>query len=224
MKDGNGNYGGVVGGMSDAEVEHLGSATPSAETAQNDAEVSEGGSSYSSANVRDSVMRLSGGLQENSHLVAQIDEFASSLEIREGAWPATSDMSQPWPEADAANKAARETMKLDDKRTLPFEGKTEPYVHLSCEAYDARIQEWIEQVRLEENPPTPEQMQVIMRVKARVRREFEELQLGDELHEDLRALIHEPEEPLRGLIHDLPGTGKSRVIAWICRFFEEAPN
>ena len=89
MKDGNGNYGGVVG-MSDAEVEHLESATPSAKTAENTvvdaapavsppltdncmdpigsfsatncetippvvAEVSEVGSSYSSANVRDSV-------------------------------------------------------------------------------------------------------------------------------------------------------------------------
>ena len=116
MKDGNGNYGGVVGGMSDAEVEHLESATPSAETAENTvvdaapavsppltdncmdpigsfsatncetippvvAEVSEGGSSYSSANVRDSVMRLLGGLQKNSHLVAQVDEFAASLEV-----------------------------------------------------------------------------------------------------------------------------------------------
>ena len=70
-------------------------------------------------------------------------------------------------------------MKLDDKRTLPFEGKTEPYAHLSCEAYDARMQEWIEHVRLEEKPPTPEQMQVILRVKARVRREFEEEKLGD---------------------------------------------
>ena len=95
-------------------------------------------------------MRFLGGLQENSHLLVQIDEFASSLKIREDAWPATSDMAQPWPEADAANKAARETMKLDDKRPQPFEGKTEPYAHLSCEAYDARMQVWIERVRLEE--------------------------------------------------------------------------
>ena len=32
----------------------------------------------------------------------------------------------------------------------------------------------------------------------------------------------EREEPLRGLIHGLPGTGKSRVIKWICRMFTEA--
>ena len=116
VKDGNGNDGGVVGGMSDAELENLGSATRSAETARNDvvdaapavsppltdncmdpigsfsatncetippvvAEVSEGGSSYSSANVRDRVMRLLGGLQKNSHLVAQVDEFVASLEV-----------------------------------------------------------------------------------------------------------------------------------------------
>ena len=45
------------------------------------AEVSEGESSYSSANVRDSVMRFLGGLPENSHLVAQVDEFAASLKV-----------------------------------------------------------------------------------------------------------------------------------------------
>ena len=45
------------------------------------AEVSEGGSRYSSANVRDSVMPLLGGLQKNSHLVAQVAEFAASLEV-----------------------------------------------------------------------------------------------------------------------------------------------
>ena len=30
------------------------------------------------------------------------------------------------------------------------------------------------------------------------------------------------EEPLRGFIHGKPGTGKSRVILWIRRFFVEA--
>ena len=30
------------------------------------------------------------------------------------------------------------------------------------------------------------------------------------------------EEPLRGFIHGPPGTGKSRLIHWICRFFKEA--
>ena len=29
-------------------------------------------------------------------------------------------------------------------------------------------------------------------------------------------------EPLRGLIHGPPGTGKSRLIYWICRCFTEA--
>ena len=32
----------------------------------------------------------------------------------------------------------------------------------------------------------------------------------------------ELEEPLRGLIHGLPGTGKSKVILFMRRFFEEA--
>ena len=109
-------------------------------------------------------------------------------------------------------------MKLDDKRPQPFEGKTTPYAHLSPVAYDARMQDWITRVRKENKSPTLEQMQVILRVKSRVLREFEESKLGEELDEDLRTMIHEAEEPMRGLIHGHPGTGKSKVITWICRF------
>ena len=56
-------------------------------------------------------------------------------------------------------------------------------------------------------------MRVLQRVRLRVLREFEEMKLGDDLSDELRALIHKPEEPLRGLIHGLPGTGKSKVIS-----------
>ena len=62
------------------------------------------------------------------------------------------------------------------------------------------------------------------RVRQRVLREFDETKLGDDLPEEVRAVIHKPEEPLRGLIHGLPGTGKSKVIEWICRLFEGALN
>ena len=36
VKDGNGNHGGDVGGMSDADMKNLGSATRPAQTTQND--------------------------------------------------------------------------------------------------------------------------------------------------------------------------------------------
>ena len=34
----------------------------------------------------------------------------------------------------------------------------------------------------------------------------------------------EGEEPLRGLVRGLPGTGKSRVIQWVIRMFQEVMN
>ena len=81
--------------------------------------------------------------------------------------------------------SSQKALKLDGKRPQPFEGKTEPYAHLTSVDYDARMQDWMMRVRKERIAPTLEQMQVILRVKSRVLREFEESKLGEELDEDL---------------------------------------
>ena len=74
-------------------------------------------------------------------------------------------------------------------------------------------------------------MQVLETVAARVLREF-----AEEHDDEFPTGWHcQPEstapsccskgmtaEPTRGLVHGLPGTGKSRVIKWMRKFFEEA--
>ena len=83
------------------------------------------------------------------------------------------------------------------------------------------MQDWLRGVQMETEPPTAQQMEVLQRVRQRVIREFEERTMGDDLSDAMRRLIHEPEEPLRALVHGQPGTGKSKVITWIRSFFEE---
>lgn len=76
----------------------------------------------------------------------------------------------------------------------------------------------------EEKRPNKKQLQILYAVRDRLLLEIE-LQLeGPELRR--KYLPHkfsiDREEPLRGLIHGVPGTGKSNVINWITRMFVEA--
>ena len=76
---------------------------------------------------------------ETPQLTSEERRSAQEVFFGDTSWPKTNDMSQPWPDTDVATTAAREMMKLDDKRPQPFERKTEPYAHLSRDAYDARM-------------------------------------------------------------------------------------
>ncbi len=67
--------------------------------------------------------------------------------------------------------------------------------------------------------PTKEQMAVLVKVRDRVLTEFRLWREGCDLDGSERM---QEDEPLRGLVHGLPGTGKSRVILFIRRFFVEA--
>ena len=135
-------------------------------------------------------------------------------------------------EAQTYHKAAQAFIKQTEERPAPFEGKTEPFAHLSYKAYEARLDNWMAKVKLEVNaetgkpePPTHEQLRVLEKVRDRLLVEFA---LNKEEPNEVPVAIHEQvyganaAEPLRGLIHGLSGTGKSRVIKWIRRMFEEA--
>jgi hypothetical protein len=71
-------------------------------------------------------------------------------------------------------------------------------------------------VTLSRQPPNAEQLHVLTIVAARVAREWQEER------EDTASTSSE--EPLFELIHGLPGTGKSRVIAWLRELFEAVLN
>ena len=75
---------------------------------------------------------------------------------------------------------------------------------------------------MNENPcPADEDVQILRAVVDRILVEFEVEKHGCELAKD-DPVRENVEEPMRGLVHGPPGTGKSRLIYWIRRWFVEA--
>ena len=99
-----------------------------------------------------------------------------------------------------------------------------PSTHNKRVDYKQRLKTWLQQLLLEKEKPNTQQLDILKAVKDRL---LVEIQLEIEGPELRRK--HQPhlfstdcEEPMRALIHGLPGAGKSRVINWIRRLFMEA--
>ena len=76
-------------------------------------------------------------------------------------------------------------------------------------------------LRVEKHVPTSVQLEVLRKVRDRVLTEFRLMKEGCDLPQlDAERLAFE--EPVRGLIHGLPGSGKSALILFIRSFFEKA--
>ena len=90
--------------------------------------------------------------------------------------------------------------------------------------YKQRLETWLEQLLLEKEKPNTKQLQVLKAVKDRLLLEVQLENEGPELRRKHQPHLFstDSEEPIRALIHGLPGTGKSRVITWIRRMFMEA--
>ena len=99
-----------------------------------------------------------------------------------------------------------------------------PYAHYSQIEYKKLLDDWFTRVENEKDRPNERQRQILHKMRERILCEFELFTEGPDLQRKLlkKTSEDEREEPLRGLIHGLPGTGKSRVIKWLCRMFGEA--
>ena len=109
--------------------------------------------------------------------------------------------------------------KDTDIRPAPFQRKTLPYLSLSFRDYGRRIDNWFTKLRAEAMTPASEDLTILRAVTQRILVEFQ-LE-GCDLPK-MRKHRQAMEEPMRGFIHGPPGTGKSRLIHWITRFFREA--
>jgi len=128
-----------------------------------------------------------------------------------------------YPDTKDTLKAALQAMQANDDRTAPFQYKTQPFAFLTVKEYGTRIRDWLQKIEQSKEPPTREQMSLIKRVADRVLHEFALKKEGDDVAKNAsRATQHEKEDPLIGLIHGQPGTGKSEVIKRIRQLFEEA--
>ena len=127
------------------------------------------------------------------------------------------------PKADVL-KAAAEATKNEADRPAPFEGRTPASAKYSSIDYVKLMRDWFARLQGDREPPNTEQLAVLHAVRDRILQEVILSREGPNLRKRLRAThtADAREEPLRGLCHGYPGTGKSKVIKWIIRLFTEA--
>ena len=107
---------------------------------------------------------------------------------------------------------------------LSFVGYTYPSAGGKRVDYNERLEVWLEQLQLDNEKPNAQQLRILAAVKERLLLEIQLENEGPELRRKHQPQLFDTnrEEPMRALIHGLPGTGKSRVINWIRRIFMEA--
>ena len=178
------------------------------------------------------------GLAANDEDVGSIGfgEYGESIALGRSLWQTdrlTAEEMQSMSRSECAYTvsatSAKEAVTLHKKqqtqnRIAPFCGATQPTSSVRHQDYAIRFARWFETLKTEADQPNEKQMTVIERVRNRLLTEVELIVAprslrcesgGTKRAEDAR------EEPLRALCVGEPGTGKSRVIKWIIRLFEE---
>ena len=126
-----------------------------------------------------------------------------------------------YPPAEETKKLLAACAAASAEVQAPFSGQTCPHASSTIQDYEQRLERWFEQVCTsplhEPRPvPTAEQMHILRSVQRRVLCEIRLAKMGEDLPRDTNF-----EEPMRGFIHGEPGTGKSKLIAWIRSMFED---
>ena len=134
----------------------------------------------------------------------------SSGAVRSASARASSlDADGSWPAANYKQHKLNKCKKQEEaQHTQPFRGPTAPKVSFYASTDARNIDEWLAEVkRRKEVKPTAEQFAILKGVTRRIKYEMRREQAAE-------SLPQPDDEPMLDLIHGLPGTGKSEVIAW----------
>ena len=235
-----GNYidGNVVSELSRRYINNIqaSTATPLMEAPGDSSESSEGEDfDPSSLNVGSmkTVHRTLNGSRDNDDGAKGFGRYASSIRLGRTLWQSPAfdeevlrDVREQsfskgtFPDGGQIKKAWRKLAQAENARPLPFANATPGRVQLSVDLYGARIDDWFAKLRIEKDGPTDEQWYVLRHVRDRVLLEYRLEKEG--MHLPKGETREREEEPLRGLIHGPPGSGKSELIKFLRRFFTEA--
>jgi hypothetical protein len=123
-------------------------------------------------------------------------------------------------------KQAKKVSKIKEKRPRPFENRTKSSTARTTLHYASRLHKWMQQTAIQQEPPNEQQWEVLRHVRDRL---ITEEKIRNEhpviWKQHLGAKVGDTrQKAIRGLVHGLPGTGKSKVIHWIRHMFMEAMN
>jgi hypothetical protein len=108
--------------------------------------------------------------------------------------------------------AAKRTSKVGISNNSPFDEERNAAAAWLSPSKDVIIDTLLDEIQSREEHPTPEQMLILRHFIDRLKFEMVEAR-GNAVNIACR-------EPLLDLIHGLPGTGKSRLIAWLRELME----
>ena len=128
-----------------------------------------------------------------------------------------------FPPRNEMEKAAAQAKVNQGDQLAPFKEGISPSCKCQRLQYEERFKVWFDKRNAEEAVPNAQQIEILYAVRDRLLTEVGLFLEGTDLWVRLcgNAADDSREEPLLMFVHGLPGTGKSRVIGWMCSMFSE---